>query len=234
MMKHGMLRRLPRKLIITSLLAASVAWNWPVLGAAPNPALSPFPTTRREIAHGPHWTSTMEYSVVGDAAADAIIKSLVVEDCYSGMMTVDDGRCERRVTAKLVRRVYLVVSIENFEYETGAAHGSDETETRTFKKVAGSWRPVADDMISEAPECQKRIGDFVYKTIRSSLPPDVVTSMDKSHLLSDIGAPQVLTDGGIILEFQQYEFGPYVPPAPVTLDWRFLGACFQTKVSAPD
>lgn len=65
--------------------------------AARNPALSPFPTSRREIAHGPHWTSTMEYSVAGDAAIDAIIQSLVVDDCYPSMMIVDDGRREQWV-----------------------------------------------------------------------------------------------------------------------------------------
>jgi hypothetical protein len=179
-MERWLLRHKP---IMAALLVASVAGYRPALAAEGNPALSAFPTTRREIAHGPHWTSTMEYSVAGDAAIDALIQ-LVVDDCYPGMMTVDDGRCEQRVTAKVVRSVYLVVIIENFEYQTGAAHGSDQTETRTFKNVAGSWISIANNMVSEAPGCQERIGDFVYKSVRPSLPPDLVASLDRFQPLS--------------------------------------------------
>jgi hypothetical protein len=235
MMKHGSLRLLlPRPVIAGLLFALAACLGSNVLVAqAKNVALSPFPTSRREIAHGPHWTSTMEYSVAGDVAIDSIIQSLVVQDCYPGMMVVDDGRCTQSVTAKLVRDVYLVVTIERSEYQTGSPHGSDESETRTFKKAAGNWLPVASNMISVAPNCQRRIGDFVYKQIRPNIQPDIVESLDKSHLLSDIDAPQVLTEAGIVLDFQQYEFGAYVPPAPITLDWRFIGSCFHPKVHPP-
>jgi hypothetical protein len=52
----------------------------------------------------------MEYSVAGDAAIDAIIQSLVVDDCYPGMMTVDDGRREQWVCETSPQRLKGIVN----------------------------------------------------------------------------------------------------------------------------
>ena len=193
---------------------------------------SKFLTVRKEIPHGPKWTSVIEYSVVGDPAVDAMIRSVLKEDCYPGMMAVDDGRCSQTVTAEIVRSEFLILTIDNAEYETGSPHGSEDWETRTYMKAGDRWQPIArNGLLLDAAECQKRIASLVYGAIRPQLSSEQVKGSDTPADLLKM-ASQVPTEDGIRFAYQQYDFGGYVPPKPVVITYQDLGACFAPRTEA--
>ncbi len=193
---------------------------------------SKFPTVRKEIPHGPKWSSVTEYSVTGDPAVDAAIRSVLKEDCYPGMMAVDDGRCSQTVTAEIVRGKFLVLTIDNAEYQTGSPHGSEDWETRTYMKVGNRWQPIAKNgLLMDAAECQRRIASLVYGAIRPQLSADQVKGFDTPADLLKM-ASQVLTEEGIRFANQQYDFGGYIPPKPVVITYQALGSCFAPRIEA--
>ena len=193
---------------------------------------------RRTIAHGPKWTSTLAYPVIGDEQVDQQISEFMT-DCIGEddeSQEEPDGNCVRAAISETVLDgQFLVVTLESYEFETGSAHGHGESSVRVFQQERGAWAPVAADaVISESKACRRRVGSLLYRRVWQQLAESYRNGSDAAfdeELITS--AEQGLTDAGVVFSYAQYQFGSYIPPEPVLLSYNVLGACFAPKLTRP-
>ncbi len=200
----------------------------PVVGRT---ATRGFRIVKKKILHAPRWTSTIEYPVIGDSIIDSDIREFAKE-CYNpGEFIVDDGRCSQIVTANIVRGDYLVLKLESADYAAGQAHGEDSWSYKTYRRAYGNWIPVRNSFISQNAECQGRVAAILDLQVKPQL-SDAQLQGDQGAGGALEAASQVITDRGVTFEYQQYAFGSYAPPTPVTVSYRVLGACFEPQLAS--
>ncbi len=192
---------------------------------------------RRTIAHGPKWTSTLAYPVIGDQEVDQQISEFIT-DCIGdddASQEEPDGNCVREVSSETVRNgQFLVVTLQSYEYETGSAHGHGEASVRVFEQKRGGWAPVAASaLISGSQACRRRVGSLLYRRVWQQLAQSYRNGSDSDFQEELITSAEMgLTDDGVVFSYAQYQFGSYIPPQPVLLSYKVLGACFAPRLHA--
>ncbi len=190
-----------------------------------------FPIVKRRFHHPPSWASLVEYPIIGDPNIDTEIGGFAT-DCYTaGEFSIDAGRCTRMVTAKIIRREYLVIKFESFDIAGGQPHGEDTWFYRTYRRAGGRWVGISNSFVSKNDDCVERIAKVLEQHVRRQLADPQREELRGAESVLE-AATQKLTDRGVTFEFEQYAFNSYTPPTPVEISSKDLGACFQPQIAS--
>jgi hypothetical protein len=211
---------------------------------------SPFQTVSKTAKHGTNWTSTIEYSVIGDTDLDQKIKSFTKYDCVWDEAAEDErrefgdtsadtgqegGKCSRNVRSYIVQGKYLVLIFLRYTYNTGAPHGEGEESIKTFVRDGSSWTPIVrNSLISDDPVCHKHYAALINRRIRPQLTDELAAreALDFDSLFEE--AEQVLTPDGVLFHFPEYSLGPRVSPEGILVDFKTLAWCFAPRPGKDD
>jgi hypothetical protein len=206
---------------------------------------SPFKTVSSEATHGPKWTSTIKYPVIGDAALDQRIKSFLKYDCIwddkaenerrdfgdtSADTDQQEGKCSRSVLSYVVEGRFLILIFSSFSYSAGEPHGQGDESIETYMREGAAWTHIEkNSLISSNPTCRKHYAALTNRHIRPQLTDEFAAQVAPAFDSLFEEAEQVLTPEGVLFHYGEYSLGPRNPPEGFLVDFKTLGACFAPR-----